>query len=176
MFPLYAWVILWTGQCFLSPLSLSNQSNKWSALSSVVVTHALKRKKNAFASQLQMGFPVSVVVFLLHPAFTCESIRLPILTFKAARPTEERRVFILTVLFITAVLHSCGANVLYIQMKWVTPVWACLDFILWSFLFLFLNFSGYFFWVLFWFASLRCFSKKKKQLKSSDFKSSYCWY
>lgn len=35
--------------------------------------------------------------------------------------------------FLTAVLHSCGANVLYIQTKWLTPVWACLDFILWFF-------------------------------------------
>lgn len=48
-----------------------------------------------------------------------------------------------TVLFITAVLHSCGANVLYIQMS--DLVTACVDFVLWFF-------SS--FGVLF--ASLRC--------------------
>lgn len=90
----------------------------------------------------------------------------------------RRPVFI----FITAVLHRYRANVLYIQMRWVTPVWALvLTFILWfKFFFLPLNFSGYFFWLLFWFASLRCFRKKKREekktKKSSDFKSSYCWY
>lgn len=95
--------------------------------------------KNAFVSRLRMGFPISVVVFLLHPAFTCESIWLPILVLKAvAKSWLWRRVsFFNTVLFITAVLHS-GANVLYIQMKWVTLVWACLDFY-------FVKFSSFFF-------------------------------
>lgn len=45
-FPLCAWVILWTGQCFLSPLSLSNQSNKWSTVSSVAVIHKIMEEKH----------------------------------------------------------------------------------------------------------------------------------
>lgn len=121
VFPLCARVISRTGQSFLSPLSLSNQTEHCQFCGR---NTRLKEKKNAFARQLRMGFPVSVVVFLLHPAFTCESIRPPTLTLKAATGRRlRRRVFtFITVLFITAVLRSCGANVLYIQMKRVTPV------------------------------------------------------
>lgn len=43
-----------------------------------------KGKENMFASRLQMGFPVSVVVSL-HPAFTCESMQLPLLVLKAVK-------------------------------------------------------------------------------------------
>ncbi len=64
-------------------LSRSSQlfrSNKWSAVSSVVSTH--KGKRTHLLASSKMGFPVSVVVFLLRPAFTHESLLLPILKLK----------------------------------------------------------------------------------------------
>lgn len=135
------------------------QSRVWSTVCSVAVMHK-RKKKNTFASQLQMGFPVSVVVLLLHPAFTCESIRLPIPMLKAVSARAETSFHFHHCSFH----HCCPAQFVermcctYRWSEWPTPVWACLDFILWSFL----SFFSFFFisklqWLLFLGSLLICF-------------------
>lgn len=97
-----------------------------------------------------MGFPVSVVVSSASP---CLYMRIQ----TAANTDVEgswaaEMSFFITIPFITAVLHSCGANVLYIQMNRVTPRELVFDFFsfnyfvsLFFFFFFFLNFSDFFF-------------------------------
>lgn len=159
MFPSYAWVILWTGQCFLSPLSLSNQTNKWSTVSSVAVIHASRKKRILPAPN---GFSCFCCSFSTSPCLYMW-IHTPANTdVKGCRADYRlrRRVFIfITVLFVTAVLQlwsECAVHTDEESDPCMSLSWSY--FVIFIF---FLNFSGYFFWVLFWFASLRCFSKKK---------------
>lgn len=80
---------------------------------------------NAFARKLQMGFLISVVVFLLSPCLYMGIHTAANTDVKGSKPESQLRkevVIFITVLLspppiFTAVLHSCGANVLYIQMK-----------------------------------------------------------
>lgn len=137
-----------------------------------------KKKKNAFASQLQMGFPRFCCRFSASPCLYTWIHMVANTDVKRLSPRADcGDDFSFSTLFFSSPLslRSCGANVLYIQMTWVTPVWACLDFILWYFLsfvlfffsFLFSKFQWLIFWVLFWFASLRCFSKKGRRKKKN---------
>lgn len=142
-FPSYARVILWRGQRFLSPLSLSNQSNSWSPVRSVAVIHALRVKEDMCSiSQWVSPFLLSLFCFTLP--FTCESTQLTTLRLKAVSPRVERDLVFITVLFITAVLQlwsDCAVHTDEVE----DPVWACLDFNLWSFLFfLFFYFNVFF--------------------------------
>lgn len=121
-----------------------------------------------------MGFPVSVVGFLLHPAFTRESIRLPIVTL------AEGRLAVMSFYFHHCSISHCCSVQLWNECAVHTdelsdPLYELVLTLLCD-IFLIL------FWVLFWFASLRCLSKRSTENLTALILSlviadiNYCYY